>query len=63
MKNDTPFPFYIKNESTVFAKVLGSIGRCRERKGMRNSFLCLHRSRHLVIFGGLTCLRGGPFKK
>ena len=33
MKNDTPFPFYIKNESTVFAKVLGSIGRCRSRMG------------------------------
>ena len=34
----------LKNESTVFAKVLGSILRCKERKGMRSPFcVCIAR--------------------
>ena len=34
----------LKNESTVFAKVLGSILICKERKGMRSPFcVCIAR--------------------
>ena len=35
----------------------------QRKEGDEESFLCLHCSRHLSIFGDLTCLRDGPFKK
>ena len=49
VNNDTPFPFYIKNESTVFANVSAwkyrktqkPNGRRAERKGMKSpSSIC-----------------------